>query len=538
MRIPPETISTKEKIEEFDSWLTPQLHDIKGTDRFDSELNGICSVIDHLSFKLDNFKSVDACAIDRIRDSVVSICIEKARACSQGVPASENLVSEFLSNFFALLFLVTGATDNNLKNHFFIKLRQDGVLPAFPEKIGRANVTFRLKPFGNTITSKNVSTKLARALIASLDGNLSAKTITDSNIDLRQHVNTLCYEYISLILSDRHDVIQFWAMCNSYVSHKRISDELAMSFMTPSIIFKVRGSVSASGGHLPEKILKEKLTLLGLESGVDFNTSDVVVGEEEFVEAGQVKKKTRAYDFVLPYNRDGWTQKIFIQSQFYAGDSGSVSHKVVDQTVSSRTFTKRRYPDARFVEYLDGAGYFASLRTDLLHMMKMADTHSFIQVRSLWIRLRRELQQIGFITPVEIEHAIMRTKSGSVEEVKEILLKENYLPEEVERSISYAITNNIIFLNIEKLSICSERLDLARRLFIIDIIAINGEVVLSAEDHNKCIFIPGYGHSFGIRAVALAQHVDQMIKLAKVSTPEYMQDMEWLIEEKVIKKIM
>jgi hypothetical protein len=71
--------------------------------------------------------------------------------------------------------------------------------------------------------------------------------------------------------------------------------------------------------------------------------------------------KTRAYDFILPYKTEGWEPKLFVQCQFYAGDSGSVSHKVVDQTRSSRPLTLVDYPNARFVEYLDGAGYYASL---------------------------------------------------------------------------------------------------------------------------------------------------------------------------------
>lgn len=45
----------------------------------------------------------------------------------------------------------------------------------------------------------------------------------------------------------------------------------------------------------------------------------------------------RKYDFIIPYQSRESGLKIFIQSQFYAGDSGSVSHKVVDQTDSSRS---------------------------------------------------------------------------------------------------------------------------------------------------------------------------------------------------------
>ncbi|MFW2125205.1 hypothetical protein ACG94O_20145, partial [Acinetobacter ursingii] len=94
----------------------------------------------------------------------------------------------------------------------------------------------------------------------------------------------------------------------------------------------VRGSVSASGGHVTESILREKLSNIGLRADIDYNNNDVKIGDDEIIEDGKRKKKTRAYDFIIPYKIDNWEPKpkLFIQSQFYAGDSGSVSHKVVD----------------------------------------------------------------------------------------------------------------------------------------------------------------------------------------------------------------
>ena len=106
------------------------------------------------------------------------------------------------------------------------------------------------------------------------------------------------------------------------------------------------------------------------------------------------RRKTRAYDFVRPFNRPGWEQRIFIQCQFYAGDSGSVSHKNVDQTSTSRIKVRSQCAEPVFVEYVDGAGYFASLNGDLKNLLSMDDTTSFFQTRSAAIRLRREFQRI------------------------------------------------------------------------------------------------------------------------------------------------
>ena len=87
----------------------------------------------------------------------------------------------------------------------------------------------------------------------------------------------------------------------------------------------------------------------------------------------ELKRKTRAYDFLLPYKTPGWKPSIFVQSQFYAGDAGSVSHKNVDQTKASRSSVLEVDSRAQFVEYLDGAGYFSSLNGDLKKIIVYAN---------------------------------------------------------------------------------------------------------------------------------------------------------------------
>lgn len=535
MKLPQESLTVDERINEFESWLTPQLHDIKGTDKFQSELHGIGAVIVCLSGALNDFSTIEDCSLPSIRDAVLRTTNELVN--SSGLSNLESAVADFLQSFFSLLFLVTGATDNNLKNHFTIKLRQDGLLPCFPEKVGRSNVSFKLKEFGNTITSKDVANKLSRVIVGAKNEKVRLATLVESGVDLFESATVLLFEYISLIVSGREEVSQFWAVCKSFLQCLSISEDAAYSLIAPAVIFKVRGSVSATAGHLPEQLLRDKLTQIGLEPGRDFNIVDAVVGVEHVLEGGAVKQKTRAYDFILPFDRDGWEKKIFIQSQFYAGDSGSVSHKVVDQTVSSRQYTSTKYPGARFVEYLDGAGYFAALRGDLLHMMRMTTTHSFIQVRSLWVRLRRELQLIGFITPVEVEHAILRTADGDLNAVKTKLLHEGYSNDEVSRSIAYALEKGFILESRGKLLISTHRKPLARRLFVIDTIACIGNNILFPDEFAKCISIPGYGASFGVSQSLLASNIEKEIKYEKISLSDYVADLEWLLEEKAIKKI-
>lgn len=541
MKLPEVNLSLEDKLEEFDSWLTPQLVEIKTSGRFREELEIISHVIESLAPRLRHYNTIEDCAIHALTEAVIDHSINVARHSTDEWWRTERDIAEFINGFFNLLFSVTGATDNNLKNHFMIKLMQDGASTSFPERISatrggvRTAVDFVNKPFGQTIKCVDIATKLGRALASHADDNCK-NLATSKGIDLRESALQLTYEYISLIMNDRSDFQQFWAVCHSYMRCLENSPDAAKSLISPVIIFKVRGSVSASAGHVPETILRDKLHLLGLEPDVDYNLTDVIIGEQIVIEDGTPKKKTRAYDFALPYRTEGWSPKIFIQSQFYAGDSGSVSHKVVDQTVATRPFTKKIHRDARFVEFLDGAGYFASLRGDLVHMLRMQDTHSVIQVRSLWIRLRRELQSIGFITPVEIEHAIVRTQHGEIDEVKLLLEAEGYSHIEIERGITYSIRNNLISITNSLLRINPTRLQFTRRLFIIDTVAIIGRHLITGDDLRRSISIPGYGPTYGIDNPTLARCVEQKFKYSPLNLSDYTEDLEWLTEEKVIKQ--
>jgi len=156
----------------------------------------------------------------------------------------------------------------------------------------------------------------------------------------------------------------------------------------------------ASGGHEPERMLRELLQEWGLKPDIDFNTSDVVIVDSNH----DLDAKTRAYDFVIPYKTPGWSEgnwnnRLFIQCQFYAGDSGSVSHKNVDQTRNSRDSISRFVISPLFIEYVDGAGYFSALNGDLKRLLSYKDTHGLIQIKTAPIRLRCYFEKIGFIPP-------------------------------------------------------------------------------------------------------------------------------------------
>lgn len=543
MRLRPENLDTPEQLAEFDQWLTAKLERIKDSKRFNSEIEALCQCIDTISPHLNDFSSYQDCTVENICDAVV--IASRQFVVGESFAKDEQHVSVFYEAFFNLLFLTSGATDNNLKNHFLIQLKEDDVKPFIPKRgSSRKIIKFTLKELPSTIKSDFIARSLASCFVGSYE-TYSSEVKTEPTFDLMFYLRLLLKEYISLILEDEEETKQFWAICRSYTELNSFtaSDDLGKYLLNACTIFKVRGSVSATGGHITEDILREKLLTMGLQPNSDFNTNDVTIGEEEIVEDGKRKKKTRAYDFILPYKIDNWEPKpkLFIQSQFYAGDSGSVSHKVVDQTHSSRTFTLANYANARFVEYLDGAGYYASLRGDLKHMLAFDSTASFFQVKSILVRLRRELQHICFLTPIELEHAIITSEQGLKESVFHSLELDGYPKEEIERITFVCIELGYISESIDKngtkLIISVERSEITRRLLILDIAA-NYASTISDEQRKsmKYLLVPGYGANYGIIESELTKLVCSICKQITISAPVFASDIEWLLDEGVFKR--
>jgi hypothetical protein len=386
-----------------------------------------------------------------------------------------------------------------------------------------------------------LNTRLLAACYVGSRAEYSRIVQTEPVFDLQVYLGAFLKEYIGLILEETEEVLQFWAICHSYMELNKLSKDIDLGryLLNSCTIFKVRGSVSASGGHITEEILREKLQAIGLRPELDYNTADVTIGEQMIVKDNKRRKKTRAYDFILPYNIQGWEPKpkLFIQSQFYAGDSGSVSHKVVDQTQSSRHFTLGKYSKARFVEYLDGAGYYAALRGDLEHMLTFPDTASFFQVKSILVRLRREFQNIAYLTPIELEHAVLTIENCTHEKIINALLADGYPEEEIRRAQDVSIELGYLSVEGEVLRIAEERLPISRRLLILDIAASNARKITDVERNTKkFLLIPGYGSNIGILESALSKDVCDTVKAIQITPFDFTSDVEWLIDEGVMKR--
>jgi len=264
----------------------------------------------------------------------------------------------------------------------------------------------------------------------------------------------------------------------------------------------------------------------GMTKGTDYNLTDVIVAEEV---SGR-RKKTRAYDFVLPYQVPEWEHSIFVQCQFYAGDSGSVSHKNGDQTSSSRQKVSEKHDSPMFIEYVDGAGYFSSLNGDLKSLFSMEDTSSFIQIRTAPIRLRRALQEIGFLTQLEIEQAIFRT-NGTIGEVKSLLASEGYKEKEIERSLNTSLHNNGLSHNNDNLVIQDARNEIVRRYILLDTVACYGDI--PSGKPTGSLLVPGYGPFYGMKLDDLA---NKAVELAPSLQDQWvgnmvLKDIRWLCDQ-------
>ena len=501
MKLPESHLSFSDLLNEFDIWITPFLSEVQDTERFQREMDAIVHVFDELAVATNQFANPDSLDIEAIAQEFVT-AINKESSTQ-----AEHLLTSLASS----LFLVTGKSDNNSKCQFPLFLRDIARWNNLPGVRGRKNLTVVQDEIPRVLKAEQFMKRIVKL---SMRPDLQVKLLGG---------------FINFILADDSHSSQLWSIGHSYVLLKAMGRE--RDLLAPLIVFQVRGSVSASGGHDPEEILRGHLEDWGLERGTDFNLTDVVV--EDVV--GQTNNKTRAYDFVLPYKSKGWSDwpsnRLFVQCQFYAGDSGSVSHKNVDQARTSRQSVSAEAANPLFIEFVDGAGYFSSLNGDLKKLLSMDDTHTFFQVRSACIRLRRALQEIGFLTPLEIEHTICMS-DGTTESVVARLQNDGYSQTHIRNQITKAIERGIIQQTKNKLEIKVTRLPLIRRYLLLDVAAAHGET-LNQNDSLGMFLIPGYGAFYGLKLtelVKLARQIAPALDSQFANTDTFIADISWLRE--------
>ncbi|CAI8796078.1 Glutamate dehydrogenase [Pseudomonas chlororaphis] len=534
-------LSLEEKLSEFESWITASIQQVSETETYRSELEKISLIFDSLGVATKGFQRVEDCNPEQMAIYCIGE-VEDIIAKFDTAESSLKAAIDLLDSLISMLFLVTGKSDNNMKCQFPVYLVQSESRTVFPMVKSRRNggVNFEFEELGRVIKQEKVSKLIGEALVL--------RAGYQGGIDLESEAIWLLKCYINSILVGEGSVEQLWALGFSYFQLKEKGLGLEGKLLAPIVAFKVRGSVAAQSGHLPEKILRRCMTVWGLKSGVDFNTDDVIIigddlQRDDLIEAAAELEednngnrvvddlsadptKTRAYDFVLPYRTPSWSPRIFIQAQFYAGDSGSVSHKVVDQTRSSRVLTRAKYPKAKFIEYLDGAGYYSSLYRDLKHMLEMPSTEDFIQVRTAHVKLRRALQDIGFLTPLDFVHALFRAK-GALENAKLILRAEGYSDEEVLRCYSFCIAENLMLQTSDSIQVSPRLLVNSRRIMLLDIIVLEGER-LQRGGGSVVVVAPGGAADCGVGLPALGRSYERFLGNIDSSATRFSLDLGWL----------
>lgn len=511
MKLPADGITFEQKLREFDVWATPFLSLIRDSAQYANAMGQVVRTFDRLALATEDFKSEASCDHKKIADTFVHLTSA----------VSDEEAYAILMDLAQVLFLVTGKSDNNTKCQlaFDLHMRQKrSTWPVMKRVRVKKTVTESLgeEPLPRVLKAEDFMRR-----VVSLKGYpASARELLDL--------------YIGFVLSDQDSLDQLWGLGRSYATLKQVG--MGDVLFRPIVIFQVRGSVAATGGHEPEQILREQMLQWGLLESVDFNPTDVEVAAHLGIPkvTGPNAEKTRAYDFAIPFRAAGWAPKILIQSQFYAGDSGSVSHKNVEQAENARAKAKGRLgADTRFVEFVDGAGYFASLNKDFRHLISFADTATFIQVRTAPIRLRREFQIIGFLTPLELEHAILRT-DGSTKATTALLVSEGYAAKEVDRCLGAAITAGIIGREGPQLEISPERRPTARRYLLLDLAAIHGPSLADADGAAPGLFlVPGYGAFHGLPVAELrakAEATAPPLAADWAATGVFEADMLWLTD--------
>lgn len=511
LRIYPQNIGTQ--LWEFDNWITSSLSEIKDSKQFKSTRSQISCIIEILGENNNEFTS--DLTPKSIADSIIDY-IDNEQVENE---------ADVICTFLNFLFLVTGKSDNNSKCQFPVFLKESYPNEGFPElrKVG-----------GKIIITKG-----------SIPRVIKAETV--SKIILRMSFDSFAQEnffikYINFILNEDDYWRSLKAIGVGYYKAKLIKHEL--DYLLPLVISQIRGSLSATGGHEPENILRKLMREWGLNDNIDFNMVDHIIEPIELndnkVEVIKVKnkRKTRAYDFVLPLTADIVQHRILVQSQFYAGDSGSVSHKNIDQTNASRNYTKLSLNDVHFVEFLDGAGYYSSLNGDLRKLLQMEDTYDFIQIRTAAIKLRRILQEIGYLTPLEVAHACSLS-TGNFSSIVERLTDDGYKPKEIGRVIQKSLDNGLIIKSGNDFHIRKEYYPIARRYFLLDSIAEYGEEFDNSKIISGAILIPGYSNTFGIKLNEIYESIIPNAGLFKqdwVNSSIILSDIQFLADRRWIKQ--
>ena len=103
MRLTKHKYTEKEKLSEFDRWITPSLGDIKDCIEFKNILAELEDGFNSLSIYTNGFSALETCSSYHIAESIIFHI------------GQVHDIQSHLANVFNAILLSTGKTDNNLK---------------------------------------------------------------------------------------------------------------------------------------------------------------------------------------------------------------------------------------------------------------------------------------------------------------------------------------------------------------------------------------------------------------------------------------
>ena len=144
----------------------------------------------------------------------------------------------------------------------------------------------------------------------------------------------------------------------------------------------------------------------------------------------------------------------------------------------------------------------------------------------------RELQEIDFLTPLEIEHVILAGNKAEAELV-DILQTQGYNKEEIYRSLDVCKAANLLDFADDNYAIKEERRDIIIKYSLLDCIANFGHSI-NVNKEKGILYVPGFSNNWGMSQTNLLEAFNREFPDIDLSAKDILEKIEWLIENEFV----
>ena len=343
----------------------------------------------------------------------------------------EIINSENINKIILLFRILTAVSRMNMETYFVSDLCGSGVfIPKI--KIKNGNPIEREIEFGAEIIPMPKYSKL---------------------IDLAKNEQKILEEMINFF--EKYDLIKKLQSLQG----KEIKEIIELS--KTLLKYSEKGAGAEKSGEEAEAIIKNKLELWGLVENIDYNKNDekltgILEKKIEFLkQSGKIsdevkkekiekineEKKSRQFDLVFPASNSNKEPKVIAQIVFYTSNTGSEGKKKTNQNINTSNYIKKILPEhskeITNLLVLDGPGWI-QMAGDFQKNEYLSE--NFVQIRTIDTKLKRILNECGFVYPIDIEIAILelklKNKTTSKEKVLEIIVNKDNITANKDEIIS------------------------------------------------------------------------------------------------------